>query len=429
MKILEPFASDEVVFGQDDVLLTKAEFLTLVRKTARYVDETFPDAGIVGVRGDNNIYGLALVVGVAATGRNVLPLASLMDGMANDYLIRVTKCEDFIGYGSEFDHSDPLLFLDRPEGEFASTFGGIVSSSSGSTGLPKVSLVNPFTFSAESMDETLSAVTGDLPRKAFYSPPMMPMASIFLCMTGLGFKTYLTNERPSTEVISAMAQKHGLTMISARPSMLERFMAQGVGEIPGIKVLLSSSAPLTEEQLAYARESMHVDHIMDAYATAEGGLIGIRDALVGGPFEILPDVAVVSTDEDNFTVRSSFIMGLYDGEGGLEYGTDRVIDDIIKHEGNTITPVGRKVKKIRVSGFSVPMELVNRAAESIDGVLDFKISVTSTGKASDAIKMRYTGTQEDPEAVRARLNELLPFAYAPKVVEFVSMDEWGASRC
>lgn len=429
MKILEPFASDEVVFGQDDVLLTKAEFLTLVRKTARYVDETFPDAGIVGVRGDNNIYGLALVVGVAATGRNVLPLASMMDGMANDYLIRVTKCEDFIGYGSEFDHSDPLLFLDRPEGEFASVFGGIVSSSSGSTGLPKVSLVSPFTFSAESMGETMSAVTGDLPRKAFYSPPLMASASVFLCLTGLGFKTYLTNERPSTEVISAMAQKYGITMLSARPSMLERFMAQGVGEIPGIRALLSSGAPLTEEQLAYARESMRVEHIMDAYATTEAGLIGIRDALAGGPFEILPGVAIVSSEGDNFTVRSSFIMGLYDGEGGLEYGADRVIDDIVEHDGNAITPVGRKVKKVRVSGFSVPLELVNRAAGSIDGVLDFKITVASTGKASAAIKMRYTGTQEDPEVVRARLNELLPFAYAPKVVEFVSMDEWGAARC
>jgi len=126
------FSPDEVVLTQDSESLTLAELESLSFKVASYVADRFKDETVVGVRSDNAILGLPLALGVALAGKHFIPQATVNDGNVNGFISSVSGCKAFIGYGTDFDHSDKSLLDNLSEYREAEKFGSFAQLSSGS---------------------------------------------------------------------------------------------------------------------------------------------------------------------------------------------------------------------------------------------------------------------------------------------------------
>ena len=428
MNILNSFKDDDVVLCQDGQIITKSFFNKYVDYIADLIDKKIPSGETIGVKSDNNALGLALIIAVIKSGRNALPLSTFTEGPVNDYLITNTECKYFIGYGTEIDHSIIDTYVET-EYTPAHKYGGVIGSSSGSTGLPKITLSTPV---YESIDDIMRSRNMVISRigegydRVFYSPPMMSGCMVYFYMMLYGISIYCTNQRPTTELINDIVSKNNIKMISLRPTMIDRFISEKA-TTAGAEVIVSSGAPITKEQVEYCRDVLGVKHILDFYATTEAGLIAVRDAISETEFETFPEIDIISHNDNGLVIKNNQILGFWDNKV-LKHTHFRFVDDIIESSGTLIKLLGRKSKKIKVSGFSVPSELVRQSAMQISGIRDCKVFAEGDAKSSDILKLEYTGKNLNTQDIINAISKDLPFYCVPKKVKYTPEYYWGVAK-
>lgn len=429
MNILNSFSNEDIIINQDEKTITKLFFIEYVNHVANLIDKFIPDNEIVGVRSDNNALGLAMICAVIKTGRNVLPLQTFNDGPVNDYLIDNTNCKHFIGYGTEIDHSK-IDVINNTEYRSDKKGGGIVVSSSGTTGLPKITLSNFINNSIEEIHSGKQMVTnriGDNKYSAFYSPPMMLGCMVYFAMLSYGIKIYCTNGRPSNEFINKLLIDKKINILSFRPSMIDKFILSNEHLEGNVDVVVSSGAPLSKEHVDYCVNILGVKHILDFYATTESGIIAVRDATLESLFELFPDVNIKSYNKNGVVIQKNEVSGFW--SEGIFKSTDlRFIDDIIELNSNKILPLGRKTKKIKVSGFSVPSELVKQTALQMYDIFDCKVLAESSNNSSSILKLEYTGNKIKRSEIVGFMSQKLPFYCIPKRIKYVPQELWGVTK-
>jgi acyl-CoA synthetase (AMP-forming)/AMP-acid ligase II len=428
MNVLDSFSHDDVIITQDDLKITKSFFEKYSDYIASLIDDKFPFNSVIGVKSDNNALGLALIIGVIKSGRNALPLSSFNDGPVNDYLISNTSCEAFIGYGTEIDHS---IIVDFKDVDYKNTvYGGVIGASSGSTGIPKITLSTPVYESSndvlKSRDMVISRI-GDEYKKVFYSPPMMSGCMVYFYMWLYGISIYCTNQRPSTELINKIVSENNIKMISLRPTMIDRLISEGVNSMSGAEVIVTSGAPITDSQIEYCSRLLGIKHILDFYATTEAGVIAVRDAIAEKDFELFPEIQIKSYTENGVVFDNKQIMGFWDDKN-FKQTNIRFVDDVIEYADNKIKLLGRKSKKIKVSGFSVPSELVRQSVLKVSGVRDCKVFAEGDKNSSDILTLEYTGHNLTSGEILNAISNDLPFYCIPKKIQYVPQDYWGLTK-
>lgn len=430
MKLLQLYKNKDVVIVQDDIVINAREFKNICNKIAGYVSTEFEHSSVIGVISDNDVYGLFLAVGAALAGKDVLPLATFNQGLVNEYLIDQTGCKSFIGYGTDLDHSNKEKINNLKNYKPNLKPGNFIVSSTGSTGIPKISSHNLLDVSKKYLQDVSNLVYSKMPeldKRAFYSAPLMGGLTVYLSMISIKFIPYLTNKRPSTEVINEIILKNKLDVCTGRPTLLERFMNEEVKSLYGVKALISSGAPLSESQIEYCQNYLGIKYILDFYATTEAGTIAVRDAIKEKTFSQYPENEIFEIQDDGFRIKNTSIRGSY--SNGIFYALkSRYIDDEIMHFGNQIKLLGRSSKKIKVNGFSVPMALIIQAANNIPGIIDCRLNIEPSESSSDIIVLRYTGREYDTKEFKSLLEEKLPFYAVPKKISYISIEEWGVSK-
>lgn len=426
--ILQAFNDEEVVITQDELKITKTFFEKYSDYISYLVQKNIPKNEVVGIKSDNNALGLAMIIGVIKSGRNALPLSVFSDGELNDYLISNTNCKYFIGYGTDIDHS---IITNFKEKSFNSKkYGGVIGSSSGSTGVPKITLSNPI---YDSMDDILKSRTivvsriGEKYKKAFYSPPMMSGCMVYFGMLMYGISIYSTNQKPTTKLIDDICSKNNIKIISLRPTMIDRLIHEGVSSISNAEVIVTAGAPITNTQIDYCHRVMGIKHILDFYATTESGAIGVRDAVKENDFELFPEIKIKSYTEDGAVFESKQIIGFWDNKK-FKKTSIRFIDDVLQYSDNRIKLLGRKSKKIKVNGFSVPSELVKQSALKLSGIKDCKLVSEGNKNSSDILKLEYTGEELNSNEILKKISNDLPFYCIPKKIQYTPEYYWGMTK-
>ena len=428
ISILQNFNNEDIIITQDDLKLTKKFFEKYSDYISYLVQNTIPEDAVVGIKSDNNALGLALIIGVIKSGRNALPLSLFNEGPVNDYLISNTGCEHFIGYGTDIDHS---IITNFEEVDFNNTnYGGVIGSSSGSTGLPKITLSTPVYESSDDIIKSRNMIIsriGEGYNKVFYSPPMMSGCMVYFYMWLYGISIYATNQRPSTELINKIISENNIKMISLRPTMIDRLISEGANSISNAEIIVTSGAPITETQIDYCSRLLGIKHILDFYATTEAGVLAVRDATLEKEFELFPEIAIKSYSEDGVVFDNKQIIGFWDDKK-FKKTNIRFVDDVVECQDNRIKLLGRKSKKIKVSGFSVPSELVRQSALKVSGIKDCKVFAEGDKNSSDILKLEYTGQNLDSNKIIDAISNDLPFYCIPKKIQYTPQDYWGITK-
>ena len=430
MEILKLYEDKDLVIVQDDIKINAGEFKSICNKIAGYVVDKFKNEKVIGVISDNDVYGLLLAVGAACAGKDVLPLSTFNQGLVNEYLIKQTGCKSFIGYGTDLDHSNKEKIHNLKNYKLNYDYGNFIVSSTGSTGIPKISCHNMLDVSPEyltNLSELLSSKIPNMDKKIFYSAPLMGGITVYLSMISVKFIPYLTNQRPSTNLINEMIAKNNLKICSGRPTLIERFINEDIQSLYGAEALISSGAPLSEKQIEYCQNVLGIKYILDLYATTEAGTIGARDAIREKTFSILPETSVFDIDSNGFKIKNTSIRGSYSDKNFYSMQS-RYIDDEINYFDNQIKLVGRASKKIKVSGFSVPMELIKQAVENIPGIVGYRLSIEASESSSDLIALKYTGKKYKDDEIISMLKQKLPFYSIPKKIYYIPADRWGITK-
>jgi acyl-coenzyme A synthetase/AMP-(fatty) acid ligase len=105
------------------------------------------------------------------------------------------------------------------------------------------------------------------------------------------------------------------------------------------------------------------------------------------------------------------------------------VDDIIELDGDKLRLLGRSVKKIKVSGFSVSTSIISTAALDIHEIIDCIVKVdTEKVDSSNVIVLNYTGKKCDDEYILRKLKERLPSYSLPKKINYIPSDSWGVVK-
>lgn len=430
MDLLKLYNDSETVIVQDDVEITAGELNRLSNNIAGYILDNFKDEEIIGVISDNNVYGLILAVGVALAGKNVLPLSTINSGITNDYLISQTNCNAFVGYGTDLDHSDIKNITSIKDFTSDKTPGSFVVSSTGSTGIPKVNVDNALRLSTDHIYGELNLIYSKMPgvnKKVFYSAPLMSGLTVYLSMIAIKIIPYLTNKIPSTELMHEIISKNEIDICTGRPTIIERFINQGLDSMAGAKVLISSGAPLAEKHIDYCRDKLGIKHMLDFYSTTESGTLAVRDAIYENKFSLYPHVYIFDVSQDGFKVTTDYVNGYY--KDGIFYKSSyRFVDDVVEHIGNKIMPLGRIVRKSKVNGFSISPVFIKEAFVRIKGVIDCNVKIKQTQASSDIITVEYTGVEYSSSDIIKELSNSLPFYSIPKEIKYIPLEKWGLTK-
>jgi acyl-coenzyme A synthetase/AMP-(fatty) acid ligase len=172
---------------------------------------------------------------------------------------------------------------------------------------------------------------------------------------------------------------------------------------------------------------MGIKRILDFYATTESGAIGVRDAVKENDFELFPEIKIKSYTEDGAVFESKQIIGFWDNKK-FKKTSIRFIDDVLQHNNNRIKLLGRKSKKIKVNGFSVPSELVKQSVLKLSGIKDCKLVSEGNKNSSDILKLEYTGEELNSDEILKKISNDLPFYCIPKKIQYTPEYYWGMTK-
>jgi acyl-coenzyme A synthetase/AMP-(fatty) acid ligase len=264
-------------------------------------------------------------------------------------------------------------------------------------------------------------------KSIFYSAPMMSGCMVYFNIWQFGVSIFATNEKPSINLINDIILKNNIKMTSLRPSMIDRFILEGADSISNAEIIMTAGAPLTNSQIKYCRDTLNIKHIVDCYATTECGIIAMRDAINEENFELFPAVKIKSFNENGTVIEHSQTIGFWDNKK-LKKTSTRFIDDIIELNDNKIKLLGRKSKKIKVNGFSIPSELVRQSVLEISGVSDCKVFASGAKNSSDILNLEYTGKNLNDIDILNSLSEKLPFYCIPQKIKYTPNYYWGLAK-
>ncbi|MCW5716309.1 MAG: acyl--CoA ligase [Bauldia sp.] len=277
--------------------------------------------------------------------------------------------------------------------------GGIITSTSGTTGFPKLQAFgeNVLLARLDVSNRAMGAV--DAPLLVGFNPSTSAGFQGGLIALVLG-QTHIVPDRNPQKTLSKMAE------IGARyarvPPLVLRLLLDGLrdysGPVPKMKQFVVGGATVAPD-LAAAAEEAFGGVVYNAYGSTESGLVSHfrvtdaphRTAIVGRirpsiPFRFLDDSGAVAPDGELHlkvpeAVRGSQYLnaeGPYDADGWVATGDVGTLDD----DGNVVL-TGRRAEFINAGGTKRAPELFEKEFASVPGVSDVAAFAVSNGFGSD----------------------------------------------
>jgi hypothetical protein len=223
--------------------------------------------------------------------------------------------------------------------------GSLASVSSGTSGAPKVNVVQPYFMQTETVEEMVSwgreVMPALLDGRAFMTAPLQTTILSYLAALALGVPLSMTTERPSAAALEAFVQPDDLSIMTKGPVVRKLWEA---GYRRKFECFVSASGTLGEDTIAQSRVVFDNPEIIDIYSCTEAGILGARKA--DQPFfQMAPMVHGLGG-----LLVSEMTVGTITHKG---YFPKDYVDtgDVIETNGELIRLLGRG--KAKVSGFSV----------------------------------------------------------------------------
>jgi hypothetical protein len=287
-------------------------------------------------------------------------------------------------------------------------FTGRVSVlTSGTTGKPKM-----VAFATTAFTNVFNVCGLEEKVKVYTAAPMTAAPIPHLMSLSAGCETMIETDRFSAERASQA------DVVMTVPSSIEKVLPIS-GSIASIITATSPLSRAQEELCANATAS-----VFDIYTSTETGIVATRDVYPDSPFTVFRDVAVDVTDMDStgtgiLVVESDYTMvGQYQNKNFVCRSNSVQNGDIVTvSDPKTILRVIRsETSKIKVSGFSVYLDLVLDVARRAPGVLDVKASVLR--KEPDDEVTLYVKTNDAKSSFISYMQAHLPWYAMPKRTVF-----------
>jgi acyl-CoA synthetase (AMP-forming)/AMP-acid ligase II len=277
--------------------------------------------------------------------------------------------------------------------------GGTVSVlTSGTSGRPKL-----IAFANTAFTEDFGLQKIGLSEETFsYIPAPMVAAPIpFLMLLSVGGTALVEPNRFDVEKLRDV--NHAMTIPKSLGAVIES----------GIARVMSSTGPVSEDDIVEARR--RGTEVFDVYSSTETGIVGYRNLLESLNFTVMDGVQIASPKVcGKIAVKSPYTMhGHYAGPV-FRRATQAVSNgDWVTLENGKISQITRtNDSKVKVSGYSVPLELVRQQISSIDGVSNVRL-IARPGRPDDAI-IAYVESNISEDDLRKRAGEVLPWYAVPE---------------